>query len=205
MLLEQGEKHFSRFGFKKTNIEEIAFAVGISKGAFYRFFDSKELLFMAVIEEVEIRGRREILKVVDQPGPSPRARLYAILKKSFDMFGELPILRMFTGSDLEFLTHRVPADVFQAHMESDRAFFEELFARCEKNGIDIQVSAEEIAELLYPLVVGFLSGIGGKENNLAGNLDKHLEILAAYCLGEIKLELTPKPGQIISKEEGKLE
>lgn len=204
-LLEQGEKQFSRFGFKKTNVEEIALAVGISKGAFYRFFDSKELLFMEVIEEVEIRGRKEILKVISQPGPTPRARLFAILKKAFDMFGELPILRVFTGSDFEILVNRVPVDVFQAHMASDRAFFEELFSRCEKNGINIKVDAEEIVELLYPLVIGFLSGIGAKENNLTGNLDKHLELIAAYCLGEITLEISKKPGQIITKEEGKLE
>ncbi len=204
-LLEQGEKHFSRFGFKKTNVEEIALAVGISKGAFYRFFDSKELLFMEVIEEVEIRGRKEILKVISQPGPTPRARLFAILKKAFDMFGELPILRVFTGSDFEILANRVPVDVFQAHMANDRAFFEELFSRCEKNGINIKVDAEEIVELLYPLVIGFLSGIGAKENNLTGNLDKHLELIAAYCLGEITLEISEKPGQIITKEEGKLE
>lgn len=204
-LLEQGEKHFSRFGFKKTNVEEIALAVGISKGAFYRFFDSKELLFMEVIEEVEIRGRKEILKVISQPGPTPRARLFAILKKAFDMFGELPILRVFTGSDFEILANRVPVDVFQAHMANDRAFFEELFSRREKNGINIKVDAEEIVELLYPLVIGFLSGIGAKENNLTGNLDKHLELIAAYCLGEITLEISEKPGQIITKEEGKLE
>jgi len=204
-LLEQGEKHFSRFGFKKSNVEEIALAVGISKGAFYRFFDSKELLFMEVIEEVEIRGRKEILKVISQPGPTPRARLFAILKKAFDMFGELPILRVFTGSDFEILANRVPVDVFQAHMANDRAFFEELFSRCEKNGINIKVDAEEIVELLYPLVIGFLSGIGAKENNLTGNLDKHLELIAAYCLGEITLEISEKPGQIITKEEGKLE
>ncbi len=68
-LLEQGEKQFSTFGFKKTNVDEIARAAGISKGAFYRFYESKELLFMDVIEHVEIRSRREIMKAIDLSVP----------------------------------------------------------------------------------------------------------------------------------------
>lgn len=205
LLLEQGEKQFSRYGFKKTNVEEIALAAGISKGAFYHFFASKELLFMAVIEEVEIRSRRELMKVIDEPGPTPRARLFAILKKAFDMFGELPILQVLTGSDFETLTRQVPADTFHAHVASDQAFFEELFSRCENTGIPIRVGAEDIVELLYPLVVGFISGIGAKETTLSGNLDKHLELIAAYCLGEITLELTQSPPRILNEEERKLE
>jgi AcrR family transcriptional regulator len=187
-LLEQGEKHFSQFGFKKTNVEEIARAVGISKGAFYRFYESKELLFMDVIEQVEIRGRREIMKSIDLPGPSPRARLFAVLKKAFDLFGELPILQVFTSSDFDMLMRRVPVQTFQNHMSSDQEFFEVLFSRCQQAGILIQVNAEEIVTLLYPLVVSFLSNNKMGEKSLMGNLDMHLELIAAYCLGEIKLE-----------------
>jgi AcrR family transcriptional regulator len=47
-LLEQGHKQFSAYGLRKTNIEELAEASGISKGAFYLFYTSKEALFMDV-------------------------------------------------------------------------------------------------------------------------------------------------------------
>src|SRR5512135_636629 len=79
-LLEQGYKLFSAYGLKKTNVEEIAAAAGISKGAFYNFYESKEALFMDVVEQAETRVRQELLAVVDLPGPSPRARLFAVLK-----------------------------------------------------------------------------------------------------------------------------
>ncbi len=74
-LIDQGYRQFSQFGFKKTNVDEIAKAAGISKGAFYRFYESKEMLFMEVIEQVEQKGRVEIMTVIEEPGPSPRARL----------------------------------------------------------------------------------------------------------------------------------
>ncbi|MBN2550474.1 MAG: helix-turn-helix transcriptional regulator, partial [Anaerolineales bacterium] len=44
-LLEQGQRLFSAHGLKKTNIDELAAAAGISKGAFYLFFASKEACF----------------------------------------------------------------------------------------------------------------------------------------------------------------
>ena len=72
-LLEQGYKQFSAYGLKKTNVEELAEASGISKGAFYLFYESKEALFMDVIELAEERFRQEILAAIDLPGPSPRA------------------------------------------------------------------------------------------------------------------------------------
>ena len=78
-----GLQAFSAYGLKKTNVEEIAEAAGISKGAFYIFYESKEALFMDVIEQAEIRFRQEVLAAVDLPGPSPRARLFAVLKKAF--------------------------------------------------------------------------------------------------------------------------
>ena len=82
-LLEQGYKQFSAHGLKKTTIEELAEAAGISKGAFYLFYESKEALFMDVAEQAEKRFRQEVLAAIDMPGPSPRARLFSVLKKAY--------------------------------------------------------------------------------------------------------------------------
>jgi AcrR family transcriptional regulator len=71
-LLEQGYQQFSAYGLKKTNVDELSRAVGISKGAFYLFFTSKETLFMDVIEQAEARFRQVILEELHLPGPSPR-------------------------------------------------------------------------------------------------------------------------------------
>src|SRR6266700_567387 len=89
-LLEQGHKQFSAYGLRKTNIEELAEAAGISKGAFYLFYASKEALFMAVVEQVEHRFRQELFAMVELPGPSPRARLFAIFHKGFRLVKAIP-------------------------------------------------------------------------------------------------------------------
>ena len=52
-LIEECAKGWSKYGYKKTSIDELCKKSGISKGAFYIFFDSKETLFCETICLVE--------------------------------------------------------------------------------------------------------------------------------------------------------
>jgi AcrR family transcriptional regulator len=44
-MREKGKDLFEKQGLKKTSVDELTAAVGISKGAFYLFYESKEELF----------------------------------------------------------------------------------------------------------------------------------------------------------------
>jgi AcrR family transcriptional regulator len=202
-LLEQGYKLFSAYGLRKTNIEELAEAAGISKGAFYLFYASKEALFMDVVEEVERRFRQELLAAVDLPGPSPRARLFALLQHAFHLVKTIPLLQFLTGSDYDLLFRRVPPETFQEHLAHDRAFINELITRCQNAGIPLRIQPEKIISLLYPLVLTILhedeySGVFP----LGGSVDVFLELIAAICLGEVELQLQQPISPAPSPEEG---
>jgi AcrR family transcriptional regulator len=186
-LLEQGYRQFSAYGLKKTSVEELAQAAGISKGAFYLFYESNEALFMDVIEQAEKRFRLELLEAIDLPGPSPRARLLAVLHKAFDLFKTVPILRFFTSSDYDLLFRRVPAEKFEEHLGSDSVFIEELLERCRKAGIPIREQVSEVTGLLYALVVTFLHEDDLGPGNLKGTMDTLMELVAAFCLGEVSI------------------
>ena len=198
-LLEQGYKLFSAYGLKKTNIEELAQAAGISKGAFYLFYESKEALFMDVAEMAERRFRVEILAAIDLPGPSPRARLIAVLKKAFNLLKTIPILQFFTRTDYDLLFRRMPAEKLQEHLASDRMFLEELVARCQQAGIPIQATTEQVSSLLYALFMTSLHEDDFGPNNFIGTIDLLLELVAAFCLGEVAIQVnnpvspTPQP------------
>ncbi|HXZ05398.1 MAG TPA: TetR/AcrR family transcriptional regulator [Ktedonobacteraceae bacterium] len=191
-LLEQGHKQFSAYGLRKTNIEELAEAAGISKGAFYLFYASKEALFMEVVEQVEQRFRQELFAMIDLPGPSPRARLFALLQQVFHRLKTIPLLRFLTGTDYDLLVRRVPLETFQEHLVNDRVFLNELITRCSNAGIPLRVQPEEMISLLYPLVLTILH-----EDEYAGvfspggSVDVLLELIAAVFLGEIELQLQP--------------
>jgi AcrR family transcriptional regulator len=188
-LIEQGYKQFSAYGLKKTKVEELAEAAKISKGAFYLFYESKEALFMDVAELAEQRYRQEILAAISLPGPTPRARLLVVFKKAIDLLKKIPILQFFTSSDYDLLFRRIPAEKLQERLASDRMFFEELVAHCQNAGIPIRARPEEISSLLYPLVPAILHEDDLSLNNFSGSIDLLLELVAAFCLGEVEIQI----------------
>lgn len=201
-LISEGYKQFSAYGLKKTRIEELTRAAKISRGAFYLFYESKEALFMDVVELAEKRFRREILAAIDLPGPSPRARLFAVLKKALALVKTIPILQFFTGSDYDLLFRRIPAEILQQHLASDRVFFEELIAHCRNAGIPIRAHPEQIASLLYPLVLTILREGDWAWNDLGDGIDLLLELIAAFCLGEVEIQLQKPVSPVPDSEHG---
>ncbi len=76
-LLEAAANEFARNGLDDANINEISLAAGFAKGTVYNHFESKEALFLAVVEEaceLAAAGAREV------PAAAPtRERLRAVL------------------------------------------------------------------------------------------------------------------------------
>lgn len=52
-LQEACKQSWTQYGYKKTSVDELCRQVGISKGAFYIFFESKEALFCEVLCSVQ--------------------------------------------------------------------------------------------------------------------------------------------------------
>lgn len=189
-LMAAGEQQFASYGFKKTNVEELAQAAGISKGAFYLFYPSKESLYMDVIENAETHFRHRLLDAVEQSGPSPRARLYHVLEQAFLLWKEIPVLRLFTSGDFYSLMHATPPEQIQQHMTSDLVFMRELVARCRQQGIPLQVEAEELSRMVYALLFAHLHEDFYDADGKHGTFNTLLELAVAYLLGETPLQLT---------------
>ena len=50
-LMQAGRDCFTRYGLKKTTIEDLTGPAGIAKASFYLFFDSKEALYVQIMFE----------------------------------------------------------------------------------------------------------------------------------------------------------
>ena len=53
-VLERAKASFARDGFSGTNVNRVADAAGISVGSLYKYFRTKEDLFLAIIEESHV-------------------------------------------------------------------------------------------------------------------------------------------------------
>jgi len=47
-IIEAAEEHFSRYGYEKTTVSDLAKAIGFSKAYIYKFFDSKQAIGEAI-------------------------------------------------------------------------------------------------------------------------------------------------------------
>src|SRR5574339_469609 len=78
-MREKATKLFERQGLKKTSVDELAQAAGISKGAFYLFYESKEELFMEILEGLETDFRSRIFDFSTSPQQDARQLLGKLL------------------------------------------------------------------------------------------------------------------------------
>lgn len=59
LILEGAKTQFSQYGFRKTSLEDIAGAIGISRTSLYSYFPNKDAIFRAVSQEVHERALTE--------------------------------------------------------------------------------------------------------------------------------------------------
>ncbi len=78
-ILETAQTLFSRFGFKKTTMDDIARAVFKAKSSLYHYFKNKEQIYQAVVEK-ESRAVKEEIRRALAAADSPVAKLEAYVK-----------------------------------------------------------------------------------------------------------------------------
>ncbi len=103
-VLRSAKAAFARDGFAGTNVNRVAEAAGISVGALYKYFRTKEDLFMAIVEEYEFLLRSTLDEIFDAE-PSFFGRVEALLRAAVASSLEDPeILRIYVDCTTEELS-----------------------------------------------------------------------------------------------------
>lgn len=81
-LLDHAQALFLMHGYDKASLNDVIAAAGISKGAFYHYFASKETLLEALAERFARQALAGVQKIADDPNLDPLGRLNALLAQS---------------------------------------------------------------------------------------------------------------------------
>ncbi len=119
-LMEAALKKLSTTGIKKTTVEELARAAGISKGAFYLFYESKELLFLDALEEEQIKIHEAII-VSLQESSDKREGFISVVSEMYRHFTTNTWMLSLMNDEYEILLRRVPQERITAHIALDDA------------------------------------------------------------------------------------
>ncbi len=114
--------HACSEGMRKTTVEMLADEAGISKGAFYHFYPSKELLFLDMLETWQKKAYDAAETVLqaqaDQPAP---VRASAAFRAAFRYIVAQPIGK-FLAEEVPIMLRRIPEDELEKHYQSQEEF-----------------------------------------------------------------------------------
>jgi AcrR family transcriptional regulator len=157
-LLKAAGTVFARHGYERATLDEVARQAGVSKGAVYYNFASKEELFLALLEERLVARLGDVERAFDEAGPPPRASAAAA-----DRFlAGLERNPRWPPLFLEFVSYcaRDPArriHFAERFLRSARRILARLIAeRYDELGVDPPLAASELAICVDALTNGML-------------------------------------------------
>lgn len=108
---------FSKFGYKKTSIREITKKIGISQGAFYSFYFSKEELFFNILQSEAIGMRDKIFSDISVVNNSPKNVIKDLFYKIIE---EIENNKMFEFIILNNEFHEIFENFSEEHIKAHR-------------------------------------------------------------------------------------
>ncbi len=152
-LIDKGMALFSELGFKKTSVSRLTQAVGIAKGSFYLFYETKEELFMDILEKVEAGIHDEILHEITTSSQSAPALLKNIFKIQLKGIVENPIIRMTLEENLlPQIWSKLPKQRQQENIEKDTLFLKRFLEARPEAQVMFRYSPEMLAGIFRSMV-----------------------------------------------------
>jgi len=155
-LIESAEAHFRRFGYRRTTVDDITGDAGTGKGSLYLHFESKQAVYLAVVEASVERFVRRASGLLGGAGTVPE-KLRSLVDMTIDHYGQDELLQasLFgNGSLVEGRVARLAADIQRTRIrhllrELLKAGQHEATVRAD---IDVETAASVLFEIGWALV-----------------------------------------------------
>jgi len=161
-LMDTCKQNWSQFGYKKTSVDELCRQVGISKGAFYIFFDSKEALFCEVLCCVQKEIFDAASQVMDQR--QDRTGVAAAIKLVYREYAKNNFLYNSDSTDFTILTNKLSEEQLQ-QVSSSNERNKSLFL--DKPYLHLKIDADMALSVIYALIMSV---------KIKDSIPNHLEV-----------------------------
>ena len=142
-----------RYGVKKTTVDQMAAMVDISKGSFYNFYSSKEMLFFAVLEEYQIDVMNRLTEQLDMEAKIDTNRLVQLLYDFYQDFRYSFMYTIFKNHEMELLLRKLPKEAITNHHLIDDRMVKKIVSRIN---IRENVSVEIVSALFRTIAMTIL-------------------------------------------------
>ena len=142
-----------RYGVKKTTVDQMAAMVDISKGSFYNFYSSKEMLFFKVLEEYQIDVMNRLTEQLGMETKIDTNRLVQLLYDFYQDFRYSFMYTIFKNHEMELLLRKLPKEAITNHHLIDDRMVKKIVSRIN---IRENVSVEIVSALFRTIAMTIL-------------------------------------------------
>ena len=142
-----------RYGVKKTTVDQMAALADISKGSFYNFYPSKEMLFFAVLEEYQIDVMNHLTEQLGMETKIATNRLVQLLYDFYQDFRYSFMYTIFKNHEMELLIRKLPKEVITNHHLIDDRMVKKIVSRIN---IRENISVEIVSALFRTIAMTIL-------------------------------------------------
>jgi AcrR family transcriptional regulator len=151
-ILDTAAAVFAEHGYPGADVQFIADALGVAKGTVYRYFPSKEELFLAAVDRGMLRLREYVLGRSD-PVPDPLDRITRAVHAYLEFFKHHPqYVELLVQERAEFRDRKKPT--YFAHREQNIGRWRDLFRQLIADGRVRDVPVERITDAISDMVYG---------------------------------------------------
>ena len=152
-LHEVARECLQRYGVRKTTVDQMAAMVDISKGSFYNFYSSKEMLFFTVLEEYQIDVMNRLTEQLGTETKIDTNRLVQLLYDFYQDFRYSFMYTIFKNHEMELLLRKLPKEAITNHHLIDDRMVKKIVSRIN---IRENVSVEIVSALFRTIAMTIL-------------------------------------------------
>ena len=177
-LQKAAKECLQRYGVRKTTVDQMVAMVDISKGSFYSFYSSKEMLFFRVLEEYQIDIMNRLEEQLEQENQINANQFVQLLYNFYQDFRYSFVFTIFKNHEIELLIRKLPKEIITTHHLLDDRMAEKIVSRIN---IRETVSVEIVSALFRTIAMSILhiEEIGKKQ------FDTILKLLIQGIVGQI--------------------
>lgn len=183
-MREKGKKLFETHGLKKTSVDDLTQAINISKGAFYLFYESKEELFLEILEQIETEIQTSILDFTLKPKADARRNVKDMLKSFLLTWDAYPLLKSFGKAEYEYLARKLPPKRIEQHAQRDTDFSNDFIKKIKREGIKVKASPRVVSNLIKSLFFMGLHRDELGESQYEETMNVMIDLVSGYMVGE---------------------
>jgi AcrR family transcriptional regulator len=168
---------FAQQGFANTEMQELADTLGVGKGTLYRYFPSKDSLFLAAADRLMVRMRESIDAAIEGI-EDPFQRIRVAIRAFLEFFDERPERVELLIQERAHFKNRPKPTLIQ-HREVNvkrwRALYRDLMAQGRIREMPVDRISDVIGDLLYGTI--FTNYFAGPRKPLAAQAEDMIDMV----------------------------